>query len=311
MINMCALLEQGKPMKFRHSQIQIQNKYFFRILLFCLIASQWSCGSSQFNRQQANLACKDGLQQLKRRIGPEFSKIISITPLPINNNQFGCALVYTQILEELPGEIPGMYIPESEPQELAFVIPDFNGRQLLSLPSRPSHRKGSVEMLVKLMEVHRGQLPEIVVEEREIGNPSSIYAMRIFVYAEGVPAPKEIFSERMGIKSPSGFEEKAEWLIGEIEGLPSISLKAKGSSKIRIYMWEESLQRYEFDLAVTQRQSESANASQPILNRSQKTKFTPMDSSKKQQVPTSLVPVIDQGTSSYDSQQSNKQKRIE
>jgi hypothetical protein len=264
----------------------------YRVYLIALSFSMplilGGCGSSQSITEKASLSCRTGVKALKKKYSPELSKLISITPLPISNSQFGCVLVYTKVLEELPGEVLGVYTSTSQPHELAFIIPDVEGRLVLTQPNIPTHRRGIVEMQVKLAEIHNDDIPEVIVEEREIGSRDQIYAMRVFLYAEGVPAPKEIFSERMSYKTSGGVERPAEWLVGESEGLPAIFVKGKHSKKENVYMWHESLQTYQFDLAVTQRRALSSIAAQPKLSKPDH----PRKASTKSSIPTSLVSVI-------------------
>jgi hypothetical protein len=281
----------------KHSSIKISTilKINKKLLLLCL--ATWGiagCGSAQNDLVIARKNCRTGSEMLKRRIGPEFSKFVSLTPLPISQSQFGCAFVYTKILEELPGEVQGSYISATEPHELAFVIPDFEGRLLLNQASIPKFRQGAVEILVKLAEIHGGSPPEVLVEERDIGSQSSIYSMRIFMYAEGVPAPKEIFSERLSTRLDNGLEQELEWLTADLEGLPAIILKNKSNAKEKVYMWHESLQSYQYDLAVTQRRALSPNASQLRLSSGKDLRPKKIvQLQNNSQLPKSLVPVID------------------
>ena len=279
------------PIKFStHAFLYTKLVLFF---LSLLVLS--SCGSSQASLESARRACRKGSEQLKHRIGPEFSRLVSITPLPLSNSQYGCAFVYTKILEELPGEVLGSYVSATEPHELAFVIPDFEGRLILNQPNRPKFRQGPVEITVKLAEIRQGSPPEIIVEERDIDSQSPIYAMRIFMYAEGVPVPKEIFSERLSIRLDNGIERQLNWLLADIEGLPAIILKDRSTTKEKVYMWHESLQSYRYDLAVTQRRTVSPNATQLRLNSKKDLRpkaITPLPSSIH--LPKSLVPVIEE-----------------
>lgn len=281
----------------KHSSIKISTilKINIKLLLLCLtIWGIEGCGSAQNDLVIARKACRIGSEMLKRRVGPEFSKFVSLTPLPISQSQFGCAFVYTKILEELPGEVQGSYISATEPHELAFVIPDFEGHLLLNQASIPKFRQGAVEILVKLAEIHGGSPPEVLVEERDIGSQSSIYSMRIFMYAEGVPAPKEIFSERLSTRLDNGSEQELEWLTAELEGLPAIILKNKSNAKEKVYMWHESLQSYQYDLAVTQRRALSPNAAQLRLSSGKDLRPKKIVQLKNNpQLPKSLVPVID------------------
>ena len=265
----------------------IRRKLVQTIVLFSLSSLLFITGcGGQLGISQASKVCRTGTSRLKKRIGPEFNKLISVTPLPISPpDKYGCVLVYTRVLEELPGEVTGSFISSSQPHELAFVIPDYEGRLVVTEPPLPKHRRGFVEMMVKLAEVHGGGAPEILVEEREIGSHDQIHALRIFLYADGVPSPKEIFSERMSMKSEAGIERPATWFLGEFEELPAIFLKGSGLKHERVHMWHESLQTYRFDLAATQRRKVSENASQPNLLRKKAT-------AKSSNMPKSLVGII-------------------
>ena len=264
------------------------------LIIFGLSILLGACGASQHSLKVARQTCRKGAEILEHRIGPEFSRFVSITPLPLSSSKYGCAYVYTKILEELPGEVVGSYVSATEPHELAFVIPDYEGRLILNQPSRPKYRKSPVTMVVKLAEIRLGAPPEIIVEERDVDSQSPIYSMRIFMYADGVPVPKEIFAERLSTRLSDGRERELEWLVANIEGLSAIILKDRRSSKEKVYMWHESLQSYQYDLAVTQRRTLSPNASQLRLNSKKDLRpkvIKPLHSDL--QLPKSLVPVIE------------------
>ena len=109
----------------------------------------------------------------------------------------------------------------------------------------------------------------------------------------GLPVPKEIFAERLSTRLSDGREKELEWLIADIEGLSAIILKDKISSNEKVYMWHESLQSYQYDLAVTQRRKLSPNAAQLRLNSRKDLRpkvIKPLHSGA--QLPKSLVPVI-------------------
>ena len=89
-------------------------------------------------------------------------------------------------------------------------------------------------------------------------------------------------------------EKELEWLVADIEGLSAIILKDKRSLKEKVYIWNESLQSYKYDLAVTQRRTVSPNASQLRLNSRKDLRpkvIKPLHSDA--QLPKSLVPVIE------------------
>ena len=295
MLNMCANLGQGKVMKRFPIKLSVHYLTTFKLLIVCSISMLISaCGSSQHSLKIARQTCRKGADILKHRIGPEFSRFVSITPLPLSRSKYGCTFVYTKILEELPGEVVGSYVSATEPHELAFVIPDYEGRLILNQPSRPKYRRGPVTMAVKLAEIRLGAPPEIIVEEREVDSQSPIYSMRIFMYADGVPVPKEIFAERLSARLNDGREKELEWLIADIEGFSAIILKDKISSNEKVYMWHESLQSYQYDLAVTQRRKLSPNAAQLHLNSKKDLRpkvIKPLHSAA--QLPKSLVTVIE------------------
>ncbi len=254
----------------------------------------FGCGS-QSSKLQSGKVCQESVSVLKQRIGPEFDKLISVTPLPIPSaSQYGCVLTFTKILEELPGEVVGQYISSAQPHELAFLIPDSEGRLVLSQPPIPSHRQDQVTMQVKLAEVHDGGHPEVMVEERDLGSRTQVYGLRIFLYAEGVPVPKEIFSERMSIKNSSGVERVAELLIGSYDDFPALFLKSSFSKKERIYMWHESLQKYRFDLSATQRRALSRSASKKSLRprKASPPRVISKEGDKKMK-PSSIVDIVD------------------
>ena len=233
--------------------------HFKLVFIVAMLAILSACGS-QFDAQRAKLSCQKGLTLLRERVAPEFDKLVSATALPVAPPQkYGCALIFTRILEEMPGEIQGEYISNSANHELAFLMPDYEGRQILTLTSPPSYREGPVILEAKLMEVFGGGSPELIIEEHSPHHLNRSKALRIFLYAEGVPIPKEIFSEPLMIKSGSGRKSTAKWGATVFEDTPAIVLT--GGGKRRLHMWNDSLQKYRYDLAATQRSLLSANAS--------------------------------------------------
>ena len=278
------------------SAIKVARSIIGIPLLFVSICLLVACGGSQTS-PEASETCRRGVRQLKQRVGPEFNKLISVNPLPVSPPQkFGCVLIYTTVPEELPGEVIGQFISSQVGHELAFILPDYEGRLIINQAGRPKHRQGPVEMLIKLAEVHGGELPEVLVEERLIGSPDPIHSLRVFMYADGVPTPKEIFSERMSVKLDNGVERPAELLIGEFEENPSIFLKSRIRGKDRVFMWDESLQTYRYDLSATQRRALSESASKQELNPSKKPSLTPPRPPRKNtnsdRKPSSLVGLL-------------------
>ena len=243
----------------------MRQRLNFKLTFIILTLISLSACGPQFNNQRAKASCQKGLELLKERVAPEFNKLISATALPVAPpNKYGCALIFTRVLEEMPGEVTGEYISTKSNHELAFLMPDYEGRQILTLTSPPSYRKGVVVLEAKLMEIFGGGSPELIIEEHSPQNMSRSRAVRMFLYAEGVPIPKEIFSELLLIKSSSGHRSPAKWGAMIFEDTPTIILT--GGGKQRLYMWNDSLQMYRYDIAATQRSMVSANASasQPV-----------------------------------------------
>lgn len=307
MLDISLFLERGKDMRSHMITAVESLKVFTLLLTLTSFVTLSACGSSK-SSPYAGEVCRQGVKILKKRVGPEFNKLISITPLPIAPpERYGCVFTYTTVLEELPGEVQGEFVSSMEGHELAFVMPDSENRLILNLAQRPLNRSGSVEMLVKLAELHAEGLPEIMVEERTIGSRDSIYNLRIFMYADGVPVPKEIFSERMSIKLDSGIERPAELLLGEFEGNPTIFLKSPVRNQDRVYMWDESLQTYRFDLSATQRRSLSGTASQQKVNPTQKQEPKSLNQNQAAgSSPSSLVGLLDKDASKTPSSDEQK-----
>lgn len=238
------------------------------------------CGGAELDYSGAT--CHRARLDLMKRIGPEFGKLIQAQALPVSPPKlFGCALTFTRIDEELPGEVLGEYGGNTGSHELALAIPDLEGRLVLQLPNTPPHRKTTVSLEIQLREVYGGGIPELLIQERATKRSERYQAIRIFMFALGVPTPREIFSQQLLIKTPEGIEVTPQWKIERFEEHESIIFEGGGED--RIFMWHEGTQRFALDLAASQRKllkgKPSQQASEPSLRSPQSP--NPTNSSKE------------------------------
>lgn len=276
-----------------HAQMMTERRAGLTLVMTSLILMCSGCGASHDN-VRAQQSCERGQRQLRARVAPEFNKLISATSFPITPPQkYGCVMIFTRVLEEIPGEVVGEYISSATTHEVAFLMTDYEGREVLTFPTTPSFREGVVTMSVKLMEVFGGGNPEVVIEESGAQNLDRSRGVRIFMYAEGIPVPREIFSEALHIKSESGRKIPVRWGLTSAENLPAILFE--GGGKQKLYLWNDSLQSYRFDPNVTRALTarpgaSSVKASPRARSASKTTSFSPGDPSPFSSTPKATTP---------------------
>lgn len=218
-------------------------------VLYLLSAVLLSCSSAQLT-PPGELACRRAQSSLKRRIGPELGKVTSLLAIPLSSTSFGCALIFTRIDEELPGEVSGVY-GQSSSEELAVALPSSQGEDIITLIPQPSYREESVRLTLSLKELHSGAPPELIVSERATRSLSRYEALQVYAFAEGVPSPREILSESLRFKTTDGITVTASWSVERFEEKDVILIR--GGGEYRVYQWHDSLQSFKLDLAASTR----------------------------------------------------------
>ena len=261
------------------------------LLSLFLIGFSFACSSAQSG--QGRESCRQAAELLKTRIGPELSRINALLPLPISSSsKYGCVMTFSRVLEELPGEVLGEYISSGSSQEVAFGMPDVEGRIILSIPEVTLLDAPSESLRVSVKEVYGGGLPEIIIESSSKTDLDMDRALRIFMYAEGVPRPKEVFSSVLMIPVGPSRKIPARWQAKVFEGNAAIFLTS--GKKTRIHIWSESLQRFQYDLSASQRYLQSSTAGAVKLSKR-----------KPSSAPSSLVPLVEEKKSQESSSQSS------
>lgn len=264
-----------------------QKKLHLILITYVLILGV-ACSSDR--PDLARSSCRSTSETLKKRIGPELDQISSLIPLPTSSPElYGCVIIFSRISEELPGEVTGEFISSSLAQEVAFGLPDREGRTILTVPSPPIFQSEGTKLLVKLQEVFGGGNPEVLIEEHDPMELDRVLSMRVYLYAEDVPKPKEIFAEPL-VSSTSGDAQSVSWRIGEFENSVAIFLTGR---KTRLHIWNDSIQRFEYDLSASQRFVQSGNASVSPLKRISKEDVSKPSISppRTSERPMSLVPL--------------------
>ena len=239
-----------------------KNRLSSTHFILLIISNIFLIGCGGAKPDYAAQACQQGQVLLKKRIGPEFGKLFKAQAIPIVKPKlYGCAFIFTRIDEEMPGEVLGQYGASSTSQELVFVLPDIQGRLILQTSSPPLYRKTVVKLSFNSKEVYGGGEPELIVSEKATQASSRYRALRIFSFAEGVPVPKEIFSEQLLIKIPEGIEIIPQWSFEKFEEQDAIVMR--GGGEFQVFMWSDGTQRYKIDLAASQRRKLAKSKARP------------------------------------------------
>jgi hypothetical protein len=203
--------------------------------------------------------CARSVALTKRRVGPEFGKAVHQLPIPLSEGSYGCAIVFTRVDEEMPGEVSGEYGANRTSQELALALSDAQGQLAITLPPSPLYRESAVRLETSLMEVRGVGTPELVVKELSLQPSIRYQGLRLFAFAAGVPTPREIFSEEVVIKTPEGITVHPQWSVEPFEG--DTALLFKGGGEFMVFLWHEGMQRFQHDLAASLRIKESGRPS--------------------------------------------------
>ena len=224
------------------------------ILTLFSALSALSCAGTQ-HLELGQRACQQAERALKQRVGPELGRVITGLPLPLSELSYGCALSFTRIEEELPGEVSGVY-GQASSHELAVYLLDSRGGGTITILPPPRYRGEGVRLELKLMELHGAAPSELVVTEVAARSISQYRALQVYVFAEGVPSPREIFSEPLRFKTKDGITVTGTWSVGTFEG--DSSLVVTGGGDHRVFKWHEGLQSFKLDLAASARYKQGA-----------------------------------------------------
>lgn len=225
----------------------------------CIISLQQASCSKMPLIAPSDLACRQAVNSLKKRVGPELGKVISQQPLPLSKQSFGCAVTFTRIDEELPGEVAGVY-GQTSSHELAIALPSTQEKSHITLLPIPKYREESVQFNFELKELHGGVPQELVVTEQAIRSLSRYKGLQIFTFAEGVPSPREILSESLRFKTVDGITVTADWSFELFEEEEVIIIK--GGGDYRIFKWHDALQSFKLDLAASTRYKQNRSSAQ-------------------------------------------------
>ncbi len=206
-------------------------------------------------------ACARAVALTKKRVGPEFGKAVQQLPIPLSPTEFACALTFTRVDEEMPGEVAGEYGSNAASQELAIALSDTQGQLAIALPPSPLYREAAVRLELSLMDARGEGTPELVVKEVSSQRSVRYQGLRLFAFAVGVPTPREIFSEEVVIKTPEGITIQPQWSIEPFEG--DKALIFKGGGEFMVFLWHEGMQRFQHDLAASLRLKDQGRPSQP------------------------------------------------
>jgi hypothetical protein len=216
-----------------------------------------ACGSAPAEKPVGPDPCLVAVEQLKTRLGPELAGVTHKRPLPLPKpSPRGCAVVYTQVSEEMPGEIGGEDTMGGDAdQQLAMALPDAQGRYSLSLLPSPEHAPGPVTLEIQLKDVTGDGRPELVSQEDTGPTGDAHRGLRIFTYAAGTNTARAVFDEKLVVKTAEGLELIPEWRAGKIDDQPAIVLDGAGT--YRIFTWSQREQRFTFDEAATKKRNPS------------------------------------------------------
>jgi hypothetical protein len=240
-------ISNNRRMQILYSRLH--HFYLQWILISCVIVCLVSCRKVEI--PLATQACQKAQVLLKNKIGPEFGKLIQAIAIPIDKKTYGCALRFTRIAEELPGEVMGSYKDGIQSEELAMMLKDPQNRSILTIAMNPTYRTTNVVLSLKLKDVQIGAAPELLVFEKPRSITDRYQALRIFNFAKGVPIARELFSKQLILKTPEGLEVIPKWEIENFEEKQAIVMK--GGGEYRVFMWHDGIQRFKLDLAASQR----------------------------------------------------------
>ena len=202
--------------------------------------------------------CAEGNAYLVKKVGPELDAVLLKQPLPAGPQEIpGCALVYTQVSEEMPGEVVDESSgPNIVDQYLAFSMPNKKGHSTVTIIDPAPTTPGQVLLSISKRDVTGNRRLEVIVQEDSPaistigGGTSQQYrGLRIFSITPGQDKLREIFSERLQVKTTEGLDLIPEWRTGTLENARAIFFEAAGTW--RIFRWNEQAQTFKFDPVAT------------------------------------------------------------
>lgn len=211
------------------------------LVLLSAAAFLVGCGASQEAKKGPDY-CKIATKELKKRLGPEFDKVISGRRLPPK----GCALVYRQVQEEFAGEVAGESSNGFVDQRLAILLPDSRGKSTLELIGGSEPAPGPVMLQLASRELMGGGNAELIVQESSTPDYKGV---RLFTYADHASSLKEIFAASLKVKTPEGLDIAARWKLGEYKGAKAVILDGAGTKVI--YTWNRAAGRYTYNEVAT------------------------------------------------------------
>ena len=199
------------------------------------------CGASPEEKKGPDF-CQMAAVELKKRLGPEFDKVVTGRRLP----PMGCAVVYRQVQEEFMDEVSGESNNGFVDQKLAIMLPDGRGKPVLTLVGASDASPGAVLLELKSQEL-TGEAPaELVVLETASPDYSGV---RAFSYSNASSIATEIFSTSLKVKTPEGLDIAARWGLGEYKGAKAIILDGAGTKKI--FTWNRAAKRFTYNEVAT------------------------------------------------------------
>ncbi len=216
-----------------------------------------ACGAGQEEVKGPD-PCKVTIQKLSARVGPEMGSVVTQTKLTLPAPSLGgCAVTYTQVAEEMTGEVDGESVDPDSDHNLAIGLPDDRGIALTLLnPSQMA--PGAVTMQIKLADVDGDKQAELTVEEGQGFGADSYRGLRVFDYEKGVP--QEIFAEQMKVTTPEGLSLVPEWKLGAIGKTRAIIFDGAGT-KI-IHTWDGAAKRFTLNAEETKKHDPAFKAAQ-------------------------------------------------
>jgi hypothetical protein len=225
-----------------------------------------ACGGARETEKPAATAgdrlCEAGERLLGDRLGPELSAVVHRYPVvegapPAGNEDapppapLACALVYTQVAEESSAEDlpPEEVVDAGMDQLLAVVVPGSDGKPALHSVNPSDKSPGPVMLTLSVQDVLSDGRPTLVVQEDRTSEGQTWRGLRLFTFPGQGSAPREILDEELRVKTPEGLDMVAQWQTASMGEKRAIVVEGAGTK--RIYTWDASNNRFQFDEAAT------------------------------------------------------------
>lgn len=224
-----------------------------------LVAALAACGGGQARPDRpADTLCEAGAGALRDRLGPELAGIVERVPVtaPAAGEgrppaPLGCALVYTQVPEEMPEEgLPPEEVDVAgSDHRLAVVVPEPGEGPALHLVGPSAASPGPVMLTLSTRDLVGDARPELIVQEDAVTADRSWRGLRLFGFPGDGRPPREVLGEALRVETPEGLEMIAEWRTGDLGGRRVVVFEGAGTK--RIFAWDEAAGRFAFDAAAT------------------------------------------------------------